>query len=99
MGAIILAAAPRPGTFLVMESGFGQQQRLGSATSDAGFAWDGDPPATRRFRHLTSADLRESEIAAAPKYRSQRRDARVHLLRVRHSGCVARERRLQHRLF
>ena len=46
-------------------------------------AQDGDPPATRRFRHLTSADLRESEIAAAPKHRSPRRDARMHPLRVR----------------
>jgi hypothetical protein len=37
-----------------MESGFGQQPRLGSTTSVN--AQDGDPPATGRFRHLTSAD-------------------------------------------
>jgi hypothetical protein len=38
-------------------------------------AWDGDPPAARLFRLLTSADSRESENAAAPKHRSRRRDA------------------------
>jgi len=83
---------------LGMESDFGQQPRLGFTTLIAS-AQDGDPPATRRFGHLTSADSRESEIAAAPKHRSRRRDARMHRLRVRHSGCVARECRLQQRLF
>jgi hypothetical protein len=32
--AIIFAAAPRLGSLSGMESGFGQQQRLGSTTSD-----------------------------------------------------------------
>jgi hypothetical protein len=34
MRTIILAAAPLPDTLSGMESGFGQQQRLGSTTSD-----------------------------------------------------------------
>src|SRR5215813_10099109 len=36
MRAIILAAAPASDTLSGMESGFGQQQRLGSTTSDSG---------------------------------------------------------------
>src|SRR5580765_6366442 len=48
MRTTILAAAPRPDAFLGMESGFGRQQRLGSATSDRG--------RLGRVRHLTSAD-------------------------------------------
>src|SRR5205085_11762647 len=95
---IIVAAAYRPDSLLGMESGFGQQQRLGSPTWIAS-AQAGDPPATRRFKHLTSADSRESEVAAAPKHRSRRRDARMHPLRFRPPGRVARECRLQHRLF
>jgi hypothetical protein len=52
-----------------MESGFGQQQRLGFNTSDRDgheTGWD-----------LTSADSRETEIAAAPKQQGRRRDARM----------------------
>ena len=51
-------AAPPADTLSGMESGFGQQQRLGSTTSDRVSAQDGDPPATRRFGHLTLASSR-----------------------------------------
>jgi hypothetical protein len=43
MRTTIRAAASRPDAFLAMESDFGRQQRLGSATSDGG-AQGGDPP-------------------------------------------------------
>src|SRR6478736_652297 len=98
MGTIILAAATRTDDLwgwspvLASNSGLVPLHLIASAQ-------DGDPPATRRFGHLTSADSRESEIAAAPKHRSQRRDARMHPLRFRPPGRVARECRLQHRLF
>ena len=52
-------------------------------------AQDGDPPPPRRFRHLTSANSRESEIAAGPNIGVERRDARMHPLRFGHSGCAA----------
>src|ERR1700722_3041811 len=47
MRTIIVAAASRPNSLLGMESGFGQQPRLGSTTSAS--ARDGDPPATGRL--------------------------------------------------